>query len=107
MDILIWGGTTIVGVFAIQLAKASGCRVLTTCGTKNMAYEHGNRDPSSRGLSLPDLRSHPAVGWRRYAMELGADVVVDYTSPTCLADLKAAAPQLHYAFDTVGNPTCA
>eukprot|EP00730_Choanoeca_flexa_P014850 TRINITY_DN6642_c0_g1_i4.p1 TRINITY_DN6642_c0_g1~~TRINITY_DN6642_c0_g1_i4.p1 ORF type:complete len:338 (+),score=91.82 TRINITY_DN6642_c0_g1_i4:239-1252(+) len=74
-DILIWGGTTNVGVFSIQLAKKIGARVITTCSAKNADY----------------------------ARELGADVVVDYRSETWLDEIKKAAPNLRLAYDTVGT----
>jgi len=37
-DILIWSGSSGMGQFAIQFAKLSGCRVITTCSEKNMDY---------------------------------------------------------------------
>jgi NADPH:quinone reductase-like Zn-dependent oxidoreductase len=49
-SVLIHGGSGGVGHFAIQLAKASGARVLTTVSTSNV----------------------------KFARELGADVVIDY-----------------------------
>eukprot|EP00045_Choanoeca_perplexa_P000944 m.17039 g.17039 ORF g.17039 m.17039 type:complete len:334 (+) comp10636_c0_seq1:74-1075(+) len=74
-DVLIWGGSTNVGVFAIQLAKQAGARVITTCSAKNADY----------------------------VKELGADVVVDYRSDDWLAQIQAAAPNLRLAYDTVGE----
>ncbi|WP_245635874.1 zinc-binding alcohol dehydrogenase family protein [Herbiconiux solani] len=60
--VVIWGGSTSVGSNAIQLAVASGHRVVTTASPRN----------------------HERM------RELGADVVVDYRSPTAVADLVAA-----------------
>ena len=61
--VLIWGGSTAVGFAAIQLAKAMGCKVYTTCSAKNVAQLEA----------------------------AGADVVVDYRKEGALDELKAAA----------------
>ena len=79
--VLIWGGSTAVGFAAIQLAKAMGCKVYTTCSAKNVAQLEA----------------------------AGADVVVDYRKEGALDELKAAAKDVRYAFDTVGEfgrPPC-
>lgn len=34
-SVLIYGGTTATGMMALQLARLSGCRVLTTCSPRN------------------------------------------------------------------------
>jgi NADPH:quinone reductase-like Zn-dependent oxidoreductase len=60
--LLIWGGSTSVGLNAIQLAVAAGYEVFATASPKNFAY----------------LKS------------LGASRVFDYNSPTVISDLKAA-----------------
>lgn len=49
--LLVHGGAGGIGQFAIQYAKALGCRVITTCGTEEK---------------------------RRFCTELGADVALDY-----------------------------
>ncbi|KAG9010810.1 hypothetical protein FRB94_009717 [Tulasnella sp. JGI-2019a] len=51
--ILIWGGSTAIGIYAIKLAKLSGLSVLTTASPKN----------------------------HDFLKELGADVVFDYKDP--------------------------
>jgi len=39
--ILVNGGTTAVGSFAIQIAKAKGCTVVATCSTANIEVVKG------------------------------------------------------------------
>ena len=60
--VLVWGGSTSVGSNAIQLARAAGYEVITTASPRNSEA----------------LRS------------LGAGEVLDYNSPTVVADLVAA-----------------
>ncbi|KAK9323711.1 polyketide synthase [Lipomyces orientalis] len=60
--ILIWGGSTSVGVNAIQLAAAAGYEVFTTASPKN----------------------------HKYLKSLGASQVFDYRSPTVVADMVKA-----------------
>jgi NADPH:quinone reductase-like Zn-dependent oxidoreductase len=57
--LLIWGGSTSVGSNAIQLAKAAGYTVVTTCSQKNF----------------------------KYVKSLGADEVYDYHDKSALRDL--------------------
>lgn len=60
--VLIWGGATSVGSMAIQLAVAAGYDVITTSSPHNFAY----------------------------AESLGAEIVLDYSSPSVQAELLAA-----------------
>lgn len=60
--VLIWGGSTSVGVNAIQLAVAAGYEVTTTCSPANFAFVES----------------------------LGASQVFDYSSPTVVPDIIAA-----------------
>ncbi len=60
--LLVWGGSTSVGSNAIQLAVAAGYDVITTASPRNFDY----------------------------VTSLGAAQVFDYTSPTAVADLRAA-----------------
>jgi NADPH:quinone reductase-like Zn-dependent oxidoreductase len=60
--VLIWGGSTSVGGFAIQMARAAGFEVVTTARAKNFEY----------------------------CKDLGAVAVFDYTSPTVVDDVVAA-----------------
>lgn len=59
-DILIYGGSSATGSLAIQYAKLSGYRVITTCSERNF-----------------DL-----------VKSLGADEVFDYNSDSCMEDIK-------------------
>lgn len=59
--ILVYGGSSSVGLVAIQMLKLSGHQVVTTCSSHNF-----------------DL-----------VRQYGADAVFDYRSPTCAADIRA------------------
>lgn len=74
--LLIYGGSSSMGLMGIQYAKLSGYRVLTTASPRNF------------GL----LRS------------IGADDVFDYHSATCGADIRAATDsKLKLAWDCIGG----
>ncbi|KAM5381177.1 hypothetical protein ACJZ2D_003093 [Fusarium nematophilum] len=60
-DILIYGGSTAMGVSGIQYAKLSGARVITTASPHNFDY----------------------------VKSLGADAVFDYNTPSCADDIRA------------------
>ena len=60
-SIFIWGGSSGVGSNAIQLSKAAGCEVITTCSARNFDY----------------------------VKNLGADKVFDYNSPSIVDDIVA------------------
>lgn len=70
--IFIYGGSTAMGIAAIQFAKLSGATVITTSSPANTDY----------------------------TKSLGADHVLDYNSPTLADDvLRIAGGPLQYAFD--------
>lgn len=73
--ILIYAGSTAVGLFAIQLAKAAGCTVVTTCS------------PHSNGL----------------VKSFGADAIFNYRSPTAVQDIKKAYPDIARALDCISE----
>lgn len=84
--ILIWGASSAVGISAVQLARASGCRnILVTAS------------PARHDL----------------LKRLGATCAFDYSSPTVVADIRAAVEAIgqgpiSHAFDavgTMGNPS--
>ncbi|KAJ5579639.1 uncharacterized protein N7459_005624 [Penicillium hispanicum] len=61
-DVLVYGGSSTIGLLAIQMIKLCGHRVITTCSPRNFDL----------------VRSY------------GADLVFDYNSPTCANDIRAA-----------------
>ena len=71
-NILVWAGSTSVGQYAIQLAKAAGCFVITTAS--------------------------PAR--HEYLKQLGADVCFDYRDEDVVSKIrKAATGDISYAID--------
>jgi NADPH:quinone reductase-like Zn-dependent oxidoreductase len=82
--ILIWGGSSSVGICTIQLAQAAGCREIFVTAS-----------PGRHEL----LRS------------LGATACFDYASPSVVADIIAAVEaqngEIIFAIDAVGTPTSA
>ncbi|OLN85193.1 Zinc-type alcohol dehydrogenase-like protein C2E1P3.01-like protein 4 [Colletotrichum chlorophyti] len=75
--VLIWGGSSSVGLYAIQIATLQGFNVIATC--------------SPRHFEL--------------AKSLGAQHVFDYHDDNVVEAIKKAAPGLKYVFDTIGNKT--
>ncbi|KAJ7773726.1 GroES-like protein [Mycena maculata] len=73
--VLIWAGSTSVGQYAIQLAKASGATVVTTGSPHN----------------------------HELLKTLGADGVFDYKSPTVVQDIKWAYPDIDAALDCISE----
>lgn len=75
--ILIYGGATATGLFALQFARLSGCRVLSTCSPRNF----------------------------QLVKALGAHEVFDYhNSEACAAAIRTATQNnLLYAFDCVST----
>lgn len=76
--LLVWGGASCVGCNAIQLAAAAGYEVVTTASARNFAL----------------------------AERLGAARVLDYQSPTVVADLVRAfaGKTLAGVLDCIGGP---
>ncbi|KAL1963528.1 hypothetical protein VTN77DRAFT_8109 [Rasamsonia byssochlamydoides] len=77
ISILIWGGSSSVGLYAIQIAAIYGFNIITTCSPRNF-----------------DL-----------VRSLGAHHVFDYRDEDVVKKIRAAAPHIKYVFDTIGNPT--
>ncbi|EAU35410.1 conserved hypothetical protein [Aspergillus terreus NIH2624] len=74
--VLIWGGSSSVGLYAIQIAKYYGLNVLTTCSPRH----------------------------HDFVKSLGATVALDYRDARVVESIKAAANAgLRYVFDTIGN----
>jgi NADPH:quinone reductase-like Zn-dependent oxidoreductase len=80
MNILIYGGATATGTLAIQLAKLSGLRVVTTCSDAN----------------------------RNLMFELGADAVFDYRDPEVGDQIREDTDDaLEFVLDTISTPQSA
>ena len=74
ISILIWSGSTSVGQYAIQLAKASGCFIITTASI----HQH------------------------EYLKILGADICFDYKDPNVVEKINQITKHnLTYAFDCI------
>ncbi|KAG9513435.1 GroES-like protein, partial [Aureobasidium melanogenum] len=75
--VLIYGGGTATGMFALQFARLSGCRVLTTCSPRN----------------------------NQLVKALGAHQVFDYhDTEACAAAIRTATEnELLYAFDCIAE----
>jgi len=75
-SVLVNGGSSAVGAFAIQLAKARGCRVTATASAKN----------------------------EEFVRRLGADEFLDYTKAPLEKQLSEnpPSPKFHAIFDAVG-----
>ncbi|KAE8376088.1 putative zinc-binding dehydrogenase family oxidoreductase [Aspergillus bertholletiae] len=74
-SVLVWGGSTSVGLYSIQIASLYGFNVITTCS------------------------SHNAELVRSY----GAKYVFDYKDEKVVEEIRKIAPEIYHAFDTVGN----
>ncbi|KAH6645688.1 hypothetical protein BKA67DRAFT_526993 [Truncatella angustata] len=75
--LLVWGGSTAVGSYAIELAKHFGIDVIATCSPAN----------------ADSVR------------KLGASQVFDYRDPDITSYIRETHPNITHVFDTVGNAT--
>ncbi|PMD62981.1 GroES-like protein [Hyaloscypha bicolor E] len=73
--ILVWGGSSSVGNYTIQLARIYSIPVVTVCSPKNF-----------------DL-----------CKRLGATHVFDYRDADVIAKIKSATPNIQHVFDTIGD----
>lgn len=73
VELLIWGGSSSVGQYAIQIAKLLGFKFATTCRN------------------------------RKVVESLGAEHVFDYTSATVVEDIKKTLPNIKYVLDCIGT----
>ncbi|KAF9870974.1 hypothetical protein CkaCkLH20_11646 [Colletotrichum karsti] len=74
-SVLIWGGSSSVGLYAIQIAALHGFKVITTCSPRHF-----------------DMVKY-----------LGAKHAFDYHDDGVVDSIRNAAPGLKYVFDTIGN----
>ncbi|KAL3449622.1 chaperonin 10-like protein [Aspergillus insuetus] len=77
VTVLIWGGSSCIGRFAIQIAAIYKFRIIATCGRTNFDI----------------LRS------------LGVHYVLNYHDKDVITHIRDLAPNLEYAFDAVGSPS--
>ncbi|OQE44389.1 hypothetical protein PENCOP_c002G02378 [Penicillium coprophilum] len=76
-SLLVWGGSSSVGLYAIQIASMYGMEVITTCSPKHADL----------------VRSY------------GARHVFDYKDEDVVGKIKEVTPELRFVFDTIGNTT--
>ncbi|RAH46735.1 zinc-binding alcohol dehydrogenase family protein [Aspergillus brunneoviolaceus CBS 621.78] len=76
-SVLVWGGSSSVGLYTVQLASLYGLEVVTTCSPRHADLVRAS----------------------------GAAHVFDYRDGDVVDKIRAAAPALHYVFDTIGNET--
>ncbi|KAF2133338.1 GroES-like protein [Dothidotthia symphoricarpi CBS 119687] len=74
--VFINGGSGGTGVYAIQIAKALGCHVTTTCSTPNIEL----------------------------CKSIGADEVIDYKSTNVVKALSSKGPTFNLVVDNIGTP---
>ncbi|KAF4467831.1 zinc-binding oxidoreductase [Fusarium albosuccineum] len=77
LQLLVWAGSTSVGLYAVQIAALFGFSVATVCSPRH----------------FPLLHSH------------GAKHVFDYKDPDVIQKIRKALPEVKYIFDTIGNET--
>ncbi|KZL87228.1 zinc-binding oxidoreductase [Colletotrichum incanum] len=77
VSVLIWGGSSSVGLYAIQIAAIHGFNVITTCSPRHF-----------------DL-----------VKSLGAEHAFNYHNDDVVDCIKKAVPGLEYVFDTIGGKT--
>jgi alkaline phosphatase D len=75
--VFINGGSGGTGVYAVQIAKALGCHVTTTCSTPNVEL----------------------------CKSLGADEVIDYKTTDVVKALSSQGPVFKLVVDNVGSPS--
>ncbi|KAM6525205.1 hypothetical protein FALCPG4_010762 [Fusarium falciforme] len=75
VQLLIWAGSTSVGLYAVQIAALFGFQVATVCSPRH----------------FPLLHSH------------GAKYIFDYKDPDVIQKIQKALPDIKYIFDTIGT----
>ncbi|KAJ4213693.1 hypothetical protein NW759_010689 [Fusarium solani] len=75
VQLLIWAGSTSVGLYAVQIAALFGFQVATVCSPRH----------------FPLLHSH------------GAKYIFDYKDPDVIQKIRKALPDIKYIFDTIGT----
>jgi len=73
--VLVWGGSSSVGLYTIQIAAIYGFKIITTCSPRNFDLVKAS----------------------------GATYVFDYSDPDVVKKIADVEPNLRYVFDTIGN----
>jgi NADPH:quinone reductase-like Zn-dependent oxidoreductase len=73
IQLLIWGGSSSVGQYAIQIANVLGFQFATTCRN------------------------------RKVVESLGAEHIFDYTSKSVVEEIKKTLPNIRYVLDCIGT----
>ncbi|CZT40458.1 related to C.carbonum toxD gene [Rhynchosporium secalis] len=76
-SLLVWGGSSTIGAYTIQIAKKHGFNVVTTCTPHNFDV----------------VKKH------------GATYIFDYNDPKVVENIAKVVPDLAYGFDCIGNST--
>ncbi|KAJ0323802.1 hypothetical protein COL5a_008164 [Colletotrichum fioriniae] len=74
-SVLIWGGSSSVGLYAVQIAAMQGLKVVATCSPRHFDW----------------------------VKSLGAKHVFNYRDDDVIESIKKTTPNLKYVFDTIGN----
>jgi len=77
--VFIWGAGSGVGSMAIQIAKALGCRVITTAGTSKK-IELGKK--LGADLVINYNQTDPVAAVRKFTQGKGVDVVIEHVGQT-------------------------
>ncbi|KAL1613126.1 hypothetical protein SLS60_001358 [Paraconiothyrium brasiliense] len=95
--VLVNGGSGGTGTFAVQIAKALGCEVVTTCSGE---LRFQSQIWGSRGA-----HTNRCVGANvQLCKDLGADEVIDYRTQSVVSALEKGEKKLDFVLDNVGEP---
>ncbi|KAL1907863.1 hypothetical protein Sste5344_006286 [Sporothrix stenoceras] len=107
--LLVWGGSTVTGQFAIQLASLGGYRVIAVCSeeTEPLVRDCGaeiciTRDGKTNTVIVAEIRAHT-----QDALVAAVDLVGASTAASCLEALSTTLPAsiAPLAFMHPGQPT--
>ncbi|KAL9088268.1 MAG: hypothetical protein Q9159_003180 [Coniocarpon cinnabarinum] len=93
--VLIYGGSTGMAIFAVQFAKLSGLRVVTTCSPRNFEFV--------KNLGADEVFDYKSEGDAMHAEESASDIPQD---PNCASNIrKSTNNALKHAYDTISDKT--
>lgn len=81
--LLVWGGSTSVGSNAIQLARASGYEVITTCSPHNFGYVRSLGASEAFDYNSPDVK-RAIIGALRGRKMAGAIAIGQGSAKACM-----------------------